>query len=175
MRLFIAIDPSIEVQKYIKRIQARLDKDLAKLRLTSSFHLTLKFLGDVNRELCEKVIENLKKIKFDKFKLKTSNIGVFPSQNYVRVIWLGVQENIVLNKLQQDIENALKVKKDFQFHPHITLARVSFVKDKTRFKEFLQKIKTEEKSFDVDSFILYESTLTKEGPVYTKLKTFVSF
>ena len=175
MRLFIAIDVSKEVQEYIRIIQGKLDKDLAKLRLTPSFHLTLKFLGDVNEGLSEKIIENLKKIKFDKFELKTSNIGVFPNKNYIRVIWLGLQESLALNKLQNDIENSLKefrFKKDFKFHPHFTLARVSFVKDKVKFKDSLKKIKTEEKSFPVSKFYLYQSILTKEGPIYTKLKDF---
>ena len=178
MRLFIAIDPSIEVQEYIKIIQTKLDKDLAKLRLTSSFHLTLKFLGDVNEELSEKIIEKLGSVKYEKFELKTSNKGVFPNKNYIRVVWLGLQENLILNKLQNNIENALKefkFKKDFKFHPHFTLARVSFVKDKQNFNESLQKIKTEEKSFPVKKFILYESTLTKQGPIYKTLKTFASF
>jgi len=175
MRLFIAIDVSKEVQEYIKIIQGKLDKDLAKLRLTSSFHLTLKFLGDVNEELSERIIEKLSSVKYEKFELKTSNIGVFPNKNYIRVVWLGLQENLILNKLQNDIENSLKefkFKKDFKFHSHITLARVSFIKDKEKFNEFLNKIKTEEKSFPVNSFILYESTLTKQGPIYNKLKDF---
>ena len=176
MRVFIAIDPSIEVQEYIKSVQNGLDDTLVKLRLTSSFHLTLKFLGDVKQP--KEIIEKLSSVKFDKFELKTSNIGVFPNQNYIRVIWLGLQENLTLNKLQNDIENSLKefkFKKDFKFHPHFTLARVSFVKDKVKFKDSLKKIKSEEKSFPVNKFILYESKLTKQGPVYKTLKTFVSF
>ena len=78
------------------------------------------------------------------------------------------------NQFLLDIETALKkfrFKKDFKFHPHITLARVSFVKDKEKFQELL-KIKTEEKSFSVNKFTLYKSELTPVGPIYTKLQDF---
>ena len=172
MRLFIAIDSPIDVQEYIKKIQSKLNTDLAKLRLTKSFHLTLKFLGDIKQ--LREIIDQLSPVKFNKFELKTSNIGVFPNENYIRVIWLGIQESLALNKLYNDIELALKkfrFKKDFEFHPHITLARVAFIKDKLKFKESL-KIKTVEKKFHVKEFILYESTLTKQGPIYRKIKGF---
>ena len=107
--------------------------------------------------------------------LTLNKIGVFPNENHIRVIWLGLQENLNLNKLQNNIENSLKefnFKKEFKFHSHITLARVSFIKNKEKFNETLNKTKTKEKGFPVNRFILYESTLTKQGPIYNELKDF---
>jgi len=167
MRLFIAIDSSKEIQDYLLEIQNKLDTQNANLRAVKSFHLTLKFLGDVKNP--EDIIKKLKQIKFKKFDLTLSTLGVFPNENHIRVVWLGLNESEELINLYQDIENTLeqfKFKKDFKFHPHFTLARVSFVKDKTKFNQNLEKINIEEKTFSVNDFVLYESTLTPTGPIY---------
>jgi 2'-5' RNA ligase len=175
MRLFVAIDTPKELGDYFKSLQTQLDKASAKLRLTSSFHLTLKFLGDIDEKTAEKIIRRLEKIKSNPFILKTENIGVFPNSNYVRVVWVGLSKNQELISLQKNIDNVLEefnFKKDFDFHPHITLARVGFVSDNTKFNESIKKIKIGEKSFEVKNFILYESNLTPKGPIYKIKKEF---
>ncbi len=168
MRLFIAIDPPEQIQEYFKSIQTELDPSI---KLVKSFHLTLKFLGEVDESTSNKVIETLSKVKFDPFELETTNLGAFPNENYTRVLWIGIKDQPDLMKLQKDIEDALsefKFKKDFNFHPHITLARVH---KKIKFPN----IETEPESFKVNNFIIYKSTLTPSGPVYKILKTLKSF
>ena len=58
------------------------------------------------------------------------------------------------------------------FHPHITLARVSFVKDRVKFLGNIHGLKIQEMSFGIDRFILYKSILLKDGPIYKKIKEF---
>ncbi len=170
MRLFIAIDAE-EINEYLKRLQKSFDG--FGLRFSNSFHITLKFLGDI--EDSDRIIKELSKIEFEKFNLMTSDIGVFPNKNNVRVLWIGIKQNDALTKLKKEIEDKLsflEIKEKHNFNPHITLARVSYIKDKEKFKKYIDEIKKEEKSFDVDKFILYESTLTKKGPRYDVVKTF---
>ena len=66
----------------------------------------------------------------------------------------------------------LGFKKDTRFHPHVTLARVKFVKDKQDFIKSLKEIKIEKKSFEITEFKLIKSTLTGEGPIYEDLAVF---
>ena len=175
MRLFIALNTPKEIGDYFKSIQSQLDKTIAKLRLTFSFHLTLKFLDEVDDKTADRIIIKLDSIKSMPFVLKTENIGVFPNSNYIRVVWVGLSKNHELISLQKNIDNVLEefnFKKDFDFHPHITLARVSLVSDKERFSESIEKIKIEENSFEVKKFVLYESDLTREGPIYKIKKEF---
>ena len=172
MRLFIAIDFN-ELKDYFIELQSKIDKSLAKLKEVSAFHLTLKFLGEINDDKVELIKEKLKEIKFTPFSLTLDQIGVFPSENYIRIIWMGVKPTEEVIKLQESIENALKkfnFKKDFKFHPHITLARVKFVKDKEKFIKNLKDIKVEEKGVEVRDFRLIKSTLKPEGPVYEDLE-----
>ncbi|MBR9690322.1 RNA 2',3'-cyclic phosphodiesterase [Candidatus Woesearchaeota archaeon] len=170
MRLFIAIDLSKEAKQELKRLQQELFDDNIKVSAAKSFHLTLRFLGDVEKP--DKIIEALKKVEFSPTKLKLSELGVFPNKNYVRVVWVGIEENKKILELHKQIQEALKpfnFKEDFDFKPHLTLGRVKFVRDKSEFIRKLESIKVESAESDVKEFILYKSTLTPDGPFYEKL------
>lgn len=174
MRLFIAIDFN-ELKDYLTNLQSNLDKSLANLKEALTFHLTLKFLGEVSDDKAKLIKEKLKEVKFTPFKLTLNKIGVFPSENYIRVIWISVKPTEEVTKLQENIENALKefnFKKDFKFQPHITLARVKFVKEKEKFSKNLKNIKVEEKTIEVNDFKLIKSTLTPKGPIYEDLAVY---
>jgi len=165
MRLFIAIDVSKEVQDYLLKIQSKLDRSV---RLTKSFHITLKYLGEVSENLVPKIKEKLDEIKFEDFELELLELGTFPNKNFIKVIWIGVKDQLQIMKLQEQVEKKLKefnFKRDFNFHPHITLARVN---RKIKFPN----INIEKIEFKVSNFYLYQSTLTPQGPIYTKIKEF---
>lgn len=171
MRLFIAID--LDQEDYFKQIQGQIPE--TKVTYPKVFHLTLKFLGETDKK--DEIIKALEKIKFKPFILKTTEIGVFPSENYIRIVWLGLEDNSDLNKLQEDIERALEqfdFKKDHKFHPHITLARIKFIKqeDKKEFVDNLKQIKFAEKEFEVKEFRLIKSELAREGPMYEDVSVF---
>ena len=173
MRLFVAID--LDQEDYFKQIQGQLPE--VKATYPKVFHLTLKFLGEIDKK--EEIIKALENIKFNPFRLKTAEIGVFPSENYIKVVWLGLEENNDLKKLQEDIEKALEsfdFKKDHEFHPHITLARIKFIKqeEKKEFIDNLKQIKFAEKEFEVKEFKLIKPELTKQGPVYEDIKVFTA-
>jgi len=171
MRLFVAID--LDEEDYFKQIQGQLPK--IKGSFPKTFHLTLKFLGETGKK--DAIIKKLEKIRFKPFKLKTTKMGVFPSDNYIRVVWLGLNENKDLMKLQEDIEKSLEefnFKKDFDFHPHITLARVKFIPDKKGFIDKVKQINIEEKGFEVKEFKLIKSELTRERPIYEDIKTYTA-
>jgi len=177
MRLFIAINLSEEAKEELKRIQKLIAKELGKFNLTNDYHLTLKFLGEVTPNIKDKLVENLKKIKFNDFDLSLNKISFFPDENHIRVVWVGLKNNKPLIELQSRIEEALKefsFKKDFDFVPHLTLARVKFIENKRQFLDKLNNLKVKEIKFDVKDFRLIESILTKEGPVYRDLSVFGS-
>lgn len=174
MRLFIAIDFS-ELNDYFIELQEQLPKD-AKLTLTKTHHLTLKFLEEVQESQIEKIKEQLKKIEFEKFSVNLGDVGVFPNENYIKVVWAGINPKEQVIELQKNIEDSLiefNFKKDFSSHPHITLARVKFVKDKANFVDSSKKIKVDKnKKLVVKNFKLIKSALTLEGPVYEDLEVF---
>ena len=174
MRLFVAIDFN-ELKNYFTELQKQLPQN-AKLSLVKSFHLTLKFLGDVQQNNVDEIVDNLKKIKFQPFGVNLDSIGIFPTENYIRVVWVGLKPEDKVMDLQKQIDESLKklFKNEKDFKAHITLARVRYPSDKKSFVDGIKKIKVESKEIKIKDFRLVKSTLTPQGPVYEDLKTFGS-
>ena len=172
MRLFIAIDFN-ELKDYFAELQKLLPKN-AKLSLVKSFHITIKFLGEVQPDKADKIIEILKNIKFQQFAVFLDSVGIFPTENYIRVVWMGIKPEENVLELQRNVDESLKsmFNKEKDFKAHITLARVKYPEDKKLFLEELKKIKIENKKIEIKDFRLIKSTLTPEGPIYEDLEIF---
>ncbi len=172
MRLFIAIDFNA-LKDYFVMLQKHLPKN-ARLSLTKNFHLTLKFLGEVQPDGTEPIISILKGIKFERFPVTVDSIGIFPTENYIRVVWAGIRPEDVVSELQKKIDESLKAmfKKEKDFKAHITLARVKYPEDKRDFVGMVRKIVVENKKIEISDFRLVKSSLTPKGPVYEDLAIF---
>lgn len=174
MRLFISIDFN-GLKNYFAELQNQLPKN-ARLSLVKSFHLTLKFLGEVQPNKLDEITDLLKTIKFESFGVFLDSIGIFPTENYIRVVWFGLSPEDKILELQHKIDESLKklFKKEKDFKAHITLARVKYPEDKKSFVDDIKKIKVENKKLEIKNFRLVKSTLTPQGPVYEDLKIFNS-
>jgi len=176
MRLFIAVEIPGNIKDYICQIQDKIRSSSAKVRCvnTDSMHLTLKFLGEVQPNKLDLVNNELIKIKFKPFSCSLDSIGVFPDENYIRVVWVGLSPENNIIELQKNIDECLKnlFKKEKNYKPHITLARVKFIDDKKRFIDELKKIQVEDGEIDINNFKLIKSTLEQTGPVYENLHTY---
>jgi 2'-5' RNA ligase len=172
MRLFIAIDFE-EGKELFLDLQRKIDKNSARLSLTKTFHLTLKFLGEVDEKRIDDIKNRLSSISFSPFTVKLDSMGVFPNENYIRVIWVGFENGEKIRELQKLVENSLLgmfPREDFK--AHITLARVKDVMNKEQLRKNIENIKVEKKEFLVKEFKLMKSTLLPEGPVYEELEKF---
>lgn len=175
MRLFIAVDMD-SFSGYFKGIQMGIRGAIAKY--AGSFHITLKFLGEIDSDKIESIKDALKKVNFSAFKFRIGGIGAFPNPNYVRVVWVGAtSEKKKLRELQTKIDSVLYdigFKRDSDFVPHVTLARIKNVKNKKEFSDSISSLQTEEKEILCSRFHLMKSTLTKAGPVYERIASFDS-
>jgi len=176
MRLFIAIGIPEDVKEYLVSIQEKINNAANKIRHVNKnqIHLTLKFLGEVQPNNLDEIKNNLTKITFKSFSVVLDNIGVFPSESYIRVVWVGLKPEEPVLELQKNIDENLKklFKKEKDFKAHLTLARVKYIEDKNNFINKLKNIKIENKKFNVNNFKLIKSTLTPQGPVYEDLQVF---
>jgi len=176
MRIFVAIKIPKDIKDCISGVQESIGDDLAKIRWVNKdqMHLTLKFLGEVQPSNIIEIKKELKKIEFNPFRTYLSSISMFPNENYIRVVWVGLEPEEEINSLQKDIDEKLKklFKKDKDFKPHITLGRVKFVRDKEKFIENLRKIKIDNKKVDVNGFKLMKSTLSQKGPIYEEIASY---
>ena len=167
MRLFIATEFKSEEFSRLRR-----EFNIKGIKVADHFHLTWKFLGDVDEKQLPEIIKKLKKIKASKFKVTSTNLGSFPSRWDVQVIWVGLDGKEITGLKNEIEETLLEIfPKDKRFSVHITLGRVKFINDKKMIQEKLkQEISKEE--FEISDFKLIKSELKPEGPEYTTLEEF---
>ena len=112
LRAFIAISLPEPVLQGIVTAQETLKRSGLKIRWVrkEGIHLTLKFLGDIDRDDVEKISEAMERAtgSFSPFTLWAEGIGVFPNLRRPRVAWVGVSGDIeILRALQRDLESQL--------------------------------------------------------------------
>lgn len=170
MRCFIAIDIPEDISRKLKELQKQFG-NLASITFPKIFHLTLKFLGEISERQLEEIKIILRRVKFKPFDLELTEIGSFPNDKRINVLWVGIKPAGRVIELQQDIEKNLHgFAKDLRFHPHITIGRVKFVKEREGIRKLLgNKIEGE---FRAENFKLIKSELTSEGPKYEDLEIY---
>ncbi|NYZ78676.1 RNA 2',3'-cyclic phosphodiesterase [Candidatus Micrarchaeota archaeon] len=168
MRTFIAIETSEELREKMAELQKQLAIEGVKPVEKENLHLTLHFLGEIDEVMKDKVIKGMDKLNCKKFEMSCEVVGAFPSKNYIRVIWVGAEAPELKQIYDQlGTEFARLGFKQEQFSPHITLARVKFLKDKEKLTEFLEENEQVELGdCKVDGVFLKKSTLTPKGPIY---------
>ena len=176
-RGFIAIDLAslpklIEFENKIKDTGANV-----KLVEPKNVHITLKFLGDAEEEKIDEIEEIMKNaIKdVDPFDIQLKSTGAFPNQNYMKVIWIGINNGekigIIANKIDEELSNIGFEKEKRKFSAHLTIGRVKSAKNKDQLVQIIEKYKEFEfADVKVDSIKLKKSELTPKGPIYTTLK-----
>ena len=169
MRAFIMIDLPKDIKDYLFNLREKIWDD-AKIRWVGKklIHQTVKFLGDVDNEKLEMVKEKLNEVKFESFGVSLSEVGYFPTQKDIRVLWVGLEPVNKIIELQHDIDMKLSdlFKRDNRFEAHITIGRVKNVKNKERFLKSLESLEINKFKFRVDNFKLVKSVLSKDGPRY---------
>lgn len=175
MRLFIAVQLCREIKLHLEELQDKIGH--ARLIPVKDFHLTLKFLGDVQESRLSRITEELSHIKTCPFRLSLSKTGYFPAKGNIRVIWVGCEPKEKIAALQHTVDISMAktgFSREKRFHPHITLCRVKYTLDKKRFAENISKIKVNSIRCPVEGFDLIKSTLTSNGPVYEVIKSFIN-
>jgi 2'-5' RNA ligase len=176
MRLFVAV----QVPEGLKEKAAALSKELPADAITpvrpENMHLTLRFIGEVDERTKDGIVEKLEKIRFKPFKCTLRGVGVFPNEDYVRVVWAGLESEGALETLAKDVIGALEgYGKDEGrgFTAHLTIVRV---RRKIDAAPFLKKHKDDVfGEFVVDGFDLIESALRPgEPPAYKRIAEFES-
>ena len=170
-RLFIAIDfPDLVIEQLIELCDWSLEN--ATWVNDDQFHLTLRFIGEVDGIEFDDIREELFQIRQSAFPLTLKGIGFFPPRKQPRVLWVGVDKNEALFQLQKKIETRLDrlhvPAEKRKFHPHVTLARLRYLSAE-RIGSYLSRnnlFKTG--PFSVEEFILYSSILTSQRAIHTQ-------
>ena len=135
------------------------------------FHLTLRFIGEVDRAGFEDIVHALGEVEADAFQLALSGVGHYPPRGAPRILWAGVRPNPALTLLQARVESAL-VRADVppeprKFSAHITLARLNHAPIEGVQAYLAHHGLFAEPPLRVEAFHLYSSRLSHDGSVYS--------
>ena len=175
MRCFIALECPSEVKDVLAIVQDEI-RSLGDLKLVEpeNLHLTLKFLGEVKDEDVPKVSWALESLQFNSYETTVKGVGVFPKEDYVRVIWAGFEDGGSTKDLAGVIDSIMRslgFPAEERFHPHITLARVDSIRDKGRLKELLGRDAGRVfGGYTISKVLLMKSVLSPKGPIYSVIK-----
>jgi RNA 2',3'-cyclic 3'-phosphodiesterase len=194
IRTFLAVEAGDQVRTGIAQVQHDLIEKFAahlskEIRITwgqpGSFHLTLRFLGDTDKQLLDPLREAIAVVRqsHPTIQVPIDRLQAFPSLQKPRVLWVGPSEQWLrsnaakqLTALQRGIEACCHslgfAPDDKPFSPHLTLARIK--SGERQVGQVLTQSGVCDQALSlgtvtVGSVVLMKSHLRPTGPVYTKL------
>jgi 2'-5' RNA ligase len=167
--LFVALELPAEVKDDLARMCHGLPG--AKWRSLEQFHLTLRFIGEVDGALARDIELALASVTMPGFELSLAHVGHFGDRRRPRVAWIGVADSEDVNRLNRRTEKALcdigLPTERRKFKPHVTLARLKEtpIADVASYEATWAGFASA--PFRVQSFQLYSSFLSASGAIYT--------
>lgn len=183
MRAFIALEVSDAIKETLARAESHLKYSGADVKWVNpdAIHLTLKFLGDITDNKAEEVRSALDSIslKAKSFELTVEGIGAFPGTGHPRVIWAGLEKGAVetvslAGRIDEEMAMLGFTRESRPFSPHLTIGRVRSARNIGKLMEKFASVASSiafsaAPQHKVSSLILFQSTLTPHGSIYTKI------
>lgn len=178
IRSFVALPLPAELRQKMARLQSEIRDAGADVKWDTpdKFHITLKFLGDIESQGIPKLAETLRKSigEMPGFDVSYEGVGGFPNIVRPRVVWIGTRPSNELKRLQELVEETCSTlgfpRDDRQFHAHITLGRVKGNRGVDSLTAKLKSVTFEPSIARCSEIHIMRSDLKPTGSVYTLLK-----
>jgi len=180
IRCFLALDLPDSLRPQLALVQGELKRSDADVRWVAvgNIHLTLKFFGNLPDAEIDPITEAAREVAQQQapFQLQVTDAGAFPTVKSPRVIWLGLGGDLLpLARMYHGLEKAFAalghLPEGRPFNPHLTLGRVKSPVNRHRLAKLLETLPPLNwLPFQVNELILFKSTLTPKGSIYTPLK-----
>ena len=126
IRLFVGLSLPLDVRQRLAAMSGGVPG--ARWEPEENFHLTLRFIGEVEHGQADDIHAELSRLRVPRFEMSLSAIDHFGSGDKARVLYVGVDRNELLLRLQAKVENAVQragaQPEQRKFRPHVTLARL---------------------------------------------------
>ncbi|MCS7171299.1 MAG: RNA 2',3'-cyclic phosphodiesterase [Aquificaceae bacterium] len=180
LRVFAGFFVTKKIQEAVEKLQDQ-SKSFIKGKWVEpqNFHMTFQFIGEIEQERLVDLLKSLQDIaqKLRPVRVKYRGLGVFPSFDRARVLWIGVADGhrqlIDIAKSVIKANRRVGIRDEGKpFHPHVTICRIREF-DKRGLKEMLRQYEGTTFGEDiVDRVALVKSSLTSVGPIYTVIEEF---
>lgn len=172
-RLFVAIRPPEPISDLL--IDAMDDGPEFRWLDEEQLHLTLRFIGEVERPLASDIANELSRIRAPAFELRIRGVGRF-EQRSGGALWAGVEPRTPLAALAAKIDRLCQrvglEPERRSFHPHITLARWNGRRTR-ELNDYLERHRAlSSDPFEVSCITLFESQLSRHGAHYREVENY---
>ncbi|WP_347304036.1 RNA 2',3'-cyclic phosphodiesterase [Croceibacterium sp. TMG7-5b_MA50] len=172
-RLFVGIRPPPAVLDALIDVQDGIEG--ARWQSEEQLHLTLRFVGEVERPVANELAEALADLAAPPFTLEVAGTGHFERKGRPHAVWAHVRPNPSLDVLHSRVERACQQvglpRETRRYVPHVTLARLSGGSGPIH--GWLASTGTlRVPAWPVTDFVLYESHLGKAGSIYDPVVTY---
>jgi len=172
-RLFVAIRPPEPIRDLL--IDAMDDGPEFRWQDETQLHLTLRFVGEVDRPLAEDLVAALARIHAEPFTARIHDVGRF-EQRGRGALWAGVEPRAPIAALAAKVERicqSVGLKPERRaFHPHITLARWKGRRTHEVARYLDRHPGLASDPFEIDAFTLFESHLSRHGAHYEEVAAY---
>ena len=166
-RLFVALRPPRPVRDLLGTAMHGISA--ARWQDDDQLHLTLRFVGEVDRHRAEDIAAALGAIHAPAISARIAGVGLFDRRGAPHMVWAGVEPLAPLAALKRKVDQSLArigIEAETRaFMPHITLARLN--RSAGPVAPFLTLHgDLASSAFDFDHVILYESEMGHGGSRY---------
>ena len=179
-RIFCAIEiPPLTRQRVLQHIttlRARVSEVRASWSREVNIHLTLKFLGEIPRDLVTnfEVAISRAVTGVGPFPVLIADAGVFPQRRDPRVLWIGItdlkgQLSNLHSRLETECEREGFPRDTRPFHPHLTLARLRNRQGAREIARIHEELSFPSEEIIVTELLLIRSELSTKGSNYTTI------
>jgi len=178
IRSFVAADlDDTTIRDRIVNAQQGLKQTGAALKIVEPeiMHLTLRFLGEIPQSTVERLKEAMNELKFSKFEVEFTGLGVFPNIRRISVVWVGIKQgqeqlNEIFHQLEPKLRQLGLPADNKGFSPHMTIARVRSGLNREALVKYVEGLSGQEFGrMPVNAVRLKKSVLTPKGPIYTTI------
>jgi 2'-5' RNA ligase len=172
-RLFVAIRPPEPIRDLL--IDAMDDTADFRWQTDEQLHLTLRFIGEVDRPVADDLAAAFAQIHAEGFALSIRGTGRF-EQRSSGALWAGIEPKAPVAALAAKVERVCQQiglePERRAFFPHITLARWNGRRNR-EVADFLQRKQgLASAPFEVNELILFESRLSRHGAHYEPVASY---
>jgi 2'-5' RNA ligase len=135
----------------------------------SQYHLTIRFIGDIDQGIARELALALDTVRFKPFKLRLKGVGIFGG-NTPHSLYAGVEDSADIRRLHDAHERHCQLlglaAEHRKFLPHVTLARLKHPEPRAlqRWVEVHALYSTA--AFEVNECVLFSSRPLKGGGPY---------
>ena len=105
-RLFVALEPPPHIRAQLLDLMGGVAG--ARWQSDAQLHLTLKFIGEVDRRTAEDVATTLSYLRHPCFSLSLSGVGMFDRRGRPEALWVGVSPRDSVKPLHDKVDQALR-------------------------------------------------------------------